>query len=61
MDVLFKVVMEDNCSIRTFGECINRMQKPGKGADLSAVPDVLTYAGKKMTALRVRTRQNMSY
>ena len=28
-------------------ECINRMQKPGKGADLSAVPDVLTYAGKK--------------
>ena len=51
MDVPFKVVMEDNGSIRTFGECINKMKKPGKGADLSAVPDVLTYAGKIRIAL----------
>jgi Holliday junction resolvase len=49
--------MKDNDSIRTFGECLNKMQKPGKGADLSEVPDVLTYAGKIRIALRVRTRQ----
>jgi hypothetical protein len=49
--------MKDNGSIRTFGECLNKMQKLGKGADLSELPDVLTYAGKIRIALRVRTRQ----
>ena len=57
MDVPFKVVMKDNGSIRTFGECISKMQKPGKGADLSEVPEVLTYVGRIRIALRVRTRQ----
>ena len=57
MDVPFKEVMKDNGSIRTFGECLNKMQKPGKGAELSEVPDVLTCAGKIRLALRVRARQ----
>ena len=57
MDMPFNVVMKDNGSIRTFGECLNKMQKPGRGASLSEVPEVLTYAGKIRIALRVRTRQ----
>ena len=57
MDVPSEVVMKDNGSIRTFGECLNKMQKPGKGAELSEVPQNLTYAGKIRIALRVRARQ----
>ena len=57
MDVPFKEVMKDNGSIRKFGECLNKMQKPGRGAVMSEVPEVLTYAGRIRIALRVRTRQ----
>ena len=57
MDVPFKEVMKDNGSIRTFGECLNKMLKPGRGAGLSEVPEVLTYAGRIRIALRVKTMQ----
>ena len=36
MDVPFDVVMKDNGSIRTFGECLNKMQKPGKGGTVGS-------------------------
>ena len=38
MDVPFDVVMKDNGSIRTFGECLNKMQKPGQGGGTVGSP-----------------------